>query len=429
MRFLLSAILSLLDVSSDVVTMVFYWLSGQLESALAILAMLSLSVAMQMLVVFFRNRHRSRYEIAIEVLIVLSFFKPVIDLRRLSSRHDFDGVPFDISTERTMCKIIESVCESVPASILQIITMLILGRWPAALLVSISLSWIATAYKCAMITCEIDTNPRSRAYNPLFYGFIPNGGKKRSAVPVFLFLVLFANVVGKTIALSLLYCIQPTWPLIYTIADMCCYLVYKAARRDFLCWFPGSGLFSSLAYRIVGKLMADFSALPHLRNPCELGGMYLILVLVLNQFACLGSGWLYTMYYSGHDKIESAQLFALLGALVALWSFGLVGFVLTIKPEYLRTFTSFETSSAYCVRRFHESQANDHARVEIFSYSERLWLSIRPEVKAWVRGNFARWKLENPKWFTDTFIDRLPDEFLPIADTSMQLENEVESPN
>jgi hypothetical protein len=76
--------------------------------------MVGFSIAVQSLIVFYRNKHRSAGEIAKEVLIVLSFFKPVIDLRQLMGRHEVDDAPFDTQAERNGCKVIETVCESVP---------------------------------------------------------------------------------------------------------------------------------------------------------------------------------------------------------------------------------------------------------------------------------------------------------------------------
>jgi hypothetical protein len=51
--------------------------------------MVFFGIAVQAIVVYKRIRHRSAGEIAKELLIVLSFFKPVIDLRRLRVREAY----------------------------------------------------------------------------------------------------------------------------------------------------------------------------------------------------------------------------------------------------------------------------------------------------------------------------------------------------
>jgi hypothetical protein len=94
-------------------------------------------------------------EIARELLIVLSFFKPVIDLRRLMGGHEVDGAPFDTATERSYCKVIETVCESVPSSVIAMVALLS-GRWAWAPIVSIGISWINTAFKATSLSFDLD---------------------------------------------------------------------------------------------------------------------------------------------------------------------------------------------------------------------------------------------------------------------------------
>jgi hypothetical protein len=77
-----SAALSLLDVGSDVFAMLTYYVAGEVLTGSLILMAVCFSIAAQAIVVYYRNMHRSASEIAKEVLIVLSFLKPVIDLRR-----------------------------------------------------------------------------------------------------------------------------------------------------------------------------------------------------------------------------------------------------------------------------------------------------------------------------------------------------------
>ena len=105
-------------------------------------------------------------EIAKEMLIVLSFFKPVIDLRRLMGGHEVDGAPFYTQTERSICKIIETVCESVPASIIAMVALLLIGKWASAPIVSIGISWITTAFKATSLTFTLDTDRKSRKKHP-----------------------------------------------------------------------------------------------------------------------------------------------------------------------------------------------------------------------------------------------------------------------
>jgi hypothetical protein len=130
--------------------------------------MVGLSIAAQSLVVFHQNKHRSAGEIAKEVLIVLSFFKPVIDLRRLMGGQEVDGAPIDTQGERNTRMVVETVCESVPASIIAMVALLLVGKWAWAPIVSIVISWITTAFKATSLSFSLDTNRRLRKLDPWF---------------------------------------------------------------------------------------------------------------------------------------------------------------------------------------------------------------------------------------------------------------------
>jgi hypothetical protein len=168
LRLALSTALSMLDIGSDLSTMLVYFVTDQVFTGLLILAMVCFSIAAQSLLVFYRNKHRSAGEIAKEVLIVLSCFKPVIDLRRQMDGHEVDGAPFDTTAERNFCKSIETVCESVPASIIAMVTLLLIGKWAWAPIVSIGISWITTAFKATSLTFSLDKDRKRRKNNPRF---------------------------------------------------------------------------------------------------------------------------------------------------------------------------------------------------------------------------------------------------------------------
>ena len=145
LRLCFSTLLSLLDMGSDVFTMAVYFLANQLGTALAICSMVLLSLSMQVVTVFVRNKHRGRKDIAKELCIVVSLFKPVVDLRRLILAIEVaPGAPFDTDFERKVCKILETVVESIPSSLIQCISIIMSEQWGWAILVSILISWVTT---------------------------------------------------------------------------------------------------------------------------------------------------------------------------------------------------------------------------------------------------------------------------------------------
>jgi hypothetical protein len=168
LRLALSKALSMLDIGSDLSTMLVYFVTDQSLTGLLILAMVCFSIAAQSLLVYYRNKHRSAGEIAKEVLIVLSCFKPVIDLRRQMDCHEVDGAPCDTNAERNICKAIETVCESVPASIIAMVALLRIGERAWAPIVSIGISWITTAFKATSLTFSMDTDRKNRKKHPQY---------------------------------------------------------------------------------------------------------------------------------------------------------------------------------------------------------------------------------------------------------------------
>jgi hypothetical protein len=188
-----------------VATMLIYFLSEQYLPGSLILMMVCFSIGAQAMVVFLRNKHRSAGEIVKEILILLSFFKPVIDLRRLMDGHEVDGAPIDTAAERNFCKVAETVCESVPSSIIAMVALLLSGRWALVPGVSIVISWITTAVKATSVSFDLDTDRPKRKLNSWFYGFVPSVLARRRITYASLFVLILAHVVERTTALTLLF--------------------------------------------------------------------------------------------------------------------------------------------------------------------------------------------------------------------------------
>jgi hypothetical protein len=132
-------------------------------------------------------------------------------------------------------------------------------------MVSIGFSWASTAYKAYSISFNQDTDPSLRRVNASFYGYIPNRPSKRLLISVLLFVLCLTHIVGKTSALALLFVTNKTYVLSFLCVDMAVFLLYKIVRGDFYCWVPGTGILSSIVFRVLTKLMADMTGIPQLR--------------------------------------------------------------------------------------------------------------------------------------------------------------------
>jgi hypothetical protein len=326
---------------------------------------------------------------------------------------EVDGAPFDTASERRICKVIETVCESVPSSIIAMVAVLLSGRWAWAPIVSIVISWITTTFKATSLSFDFDTDCSKRKLNSWFYGFVPSRLVRQRIICGFLFVLTLVHVVERTAALTLLFVTRKAWLGALLATETGMFLLYKALRSDLIYWVPGMGYGTSIIARVLSKLMLDFCGLPHMRHPCEVGGAYWLFSIVTNQAVCFLSLWAYAEHYDGPGKLEGALLFATFGVLAVVWAFALTSLLLSIERTYLWTFVSLETGRECAVRFFHEAEGNDERRTQIFLKSERLWGSIRDEVEAWSQANFRRWLVEQPAWLTAGLLVKIPDDCIP----------------
>ncbi len=112
-------------------------------------------------------------------------------------------------------------------------------------------------------------------------------------------------------------------------------------------------------------------------------------------------------------KIDLITLVVSVGTLFAVWALAALGVLLTMKPEYRRTFWSNQTGYAYSQSYFLDNEGNDAKRIGIFSMNERHWRAIRDRVKQWVLAMYAAWQALKPVWFTDAVKAQIPDAFIP----------------
>ena len=85
-----------------------------------------------------------------------------------------------------------------------------------------------------------------------------------------------------------------------------------------------------------------------------------------------------------------------------------------VKPEYRHLFYTTETGVEY-IHKEYMSAETDEKKMIIFTRHEVKWRSYKNEVREFTHANWARWKEEQPAWFTETVIQRVPDEFIPVA--------------
>ena len=409
----LRAALSLFDVVSDLVTIGFNFILGQSGVALAITGLVLLSQALQIAIVVMKNAHCGWRAVLKEVGIVLSFFKPTVDVARMMRGYEVAGAPFSTHIERMACKVVESCVESIPTMLIQLYQFFLTGVWSNVAVVSIVISYIVTASKASMIAFDLDRNLQQRAFSPKFYGYVPDAPRRRWVAQAFLFLFGLAHIINKSLSVALLFATEPAWGAALICGDVGLMFLYKLARNDLHVWVPGSGVWFAFWYRLVGKLMCDFTALVHCRHPLELGGLWWVVSMLLSHAESFLAGWLHSQYYQGPTKFESGVTFAVSGSLAALWAVAFIGFLLSIERTHIRTFFSLETGPKFVQFRFMDSGATDEQRCAVLLCNPRMWRPIQDSITEWIERSWAKWKQDPPEWFTADWIASIPDDMIP----------------
>ena len=92
-----------------------------------------------------------------------------------------------------------------------------------------------------------------------------------------------------------LFAANPVFGVLAIGGDLVVFLGMKVVRGDLRYWFKFDGAASwivSVITRIITKIITDFTGLAHLRHPYELGGYYVI-SLVLAPLKCILGAYLY----------------------------------------------------------------------------------------------------------------------------------------
>ena len=128
------------------------------------------------------------------------------------------------------------------------------------------------------------------------------------------------------------------------------------------------------------------------------------------------SVYAYSNYYNRDEKIDSKTLQTVLGSLVAIWFISAVAFALVIKREYLHTFYDMDTASTYNRKWFSLlKEDQDDEKKGVLSLHPDVYKAWGDElIKPWTISNWNRWEEEKPAWFTDKWIEGVPNEYIPF---------------
>ena len=409
------------DLASDIFAVDAFMHAGKHRTAHALMAMLGLTMLLQIVVVVLSKRNQGWRGLLPEILVVLLGLKAPWDAYHVF-RGDkrADGVLLSPLEEMMICRAVEVLTESVPGGLLQTIGFITLPTFDWAPFISIAFSCLATAHLTSVLSFDIDTDVHKRAANPTFYGYVPNTSSGRSLI--FGLMVVFhgVHVTGQMLCMAVLYLAGWIFLAVYIGIDVLVFLAYKVVRRDFYFWGPGFNIAGSIFPRVMIKLMTLVTGCLHLRHPFDLGGGY----WAASNAACLLSWFVAIGIYDRYGtvaKVDTKQLYALASALAGAWLLSGSGILLLMNREYVRTFYSLQSGCDAAMQTFtaapicfEDVAKQNKMRAVIFEYNERMWHKIRGDVERWVKDGYPAWKLESPSWLTSDMIGRVPDEWLSL---------------
>ncbi|GMI23650.1 hypothetical protein TeGR_g6548, partial [Tetraparma gracilis] len=405
--------LSVFDLISDVYMIVVFLRSEDTRSIAHVnIACVVLSLIVQGVVVYLVNKKRSWRRIAREMLYVVSCIKPGIDAARVAAGNENeDGLAtMKPINELSYCKIVEMVLESIPAAIIQTRAFIISEERSTLALVSIATSCCTTGFAAATVWYDYDTSPEKRRTSPKLAGATPD----TSRGPFFAMLVMSGalQVLAKSFSSALLIIANANYFLAYTVGDHVLYQLYLVLRRDHRRVEPGTGVALSVVFRFCEKSVADFTSCWLTRNPLTMHNAYFL----FNQLTAHASVFVAVHVYvsGGGDQLDEGVLWIGAGSLFAAWALTYVILACMVKPEYRHLFYTTETAVQY-IRAEHVGAESDEMKMEVFTYHSVKWAHYEDEVREFTHSNWARWKEEQPAWFTEEVIQRVPDEFIPLA--------------
>lgn len=103
---------------------------------------------------------------------------------------------------------------------------------------------------------------------------------------------------------------------------------------------------------------------------------------------------------------------------MSIWFLSAVAFASVINREYLHTFYDMDTASSFNQKEFlhHLRDNQDEEKSDILTLHPDVYLAWGDElIKPWTLKNWNRWEEERPTWFTDRWIECVPNEYIPFG--------------
>ncbi|GMH79500.1 hypothetical protein TL16_g08167 [Triparma laevis f. inornata] len=415
------ALLSTIDLITDAY-MTFDFFSNENEDQASFgrlsAAFIGLTMLIQIIISYGQNHKKTSYFVQ-DAFYVLIGFKSALDAYRVGSGLEReDHHVLSPLHEMTFCRCVEMIFEAVPASIVQIYALVVSKERKRRALFSILVSAATIGYTSSMVSYDWDTSSAQRKKAPSFYGFVPDKALRRAICFLSMLFLSFSHVLLRTFSCALLAITNFNWLMWYLGADMVLFFLYKIARNDFHYFVPLNGALrfvASFITRFGEKLIVDFTMMIHLRNPNEVGGLPFVFSVVLSLVASFVSVSVYLGHYDGEEKIGGGDLQTVLITLSTIWAASLIALVSVMNKDYLRTFYNMDTISDYNRRTVLDLREDqEELKALLFLDHQDTYKKWGDTIlKPWTLSSWDRWEAEKPTWFTDAWIEHVPNDYIP----------------
>ena len=113
--------------------------------------------------------------------------------------------------------------------------------------------------------------------------------------------------------------------------------------------------------------------------------------------------------------MPESVVWGITGFLFALFVVGWIAFLLVMNREFLGTFISTDTYASFLKKWFTGvPDGDDEMKSTVFRKHPASRTLIEKEIREWTLANWERWDREKPLWFTDAWIDSVPNDCIPF---------------
>jgi hypothetical protein len=437
MRVGISLVLSYLDLVLDVLVTKQFYDSGLHSFALASALLLSFNMFLQICLSVTQNSRNPKVALT-EVVYTVLCIKPALLARRIAQNEQRRAHQlFPPIAEHNYSKNAEVFGKGVPTITLHMLLLLRSGSPTHLQYASVGVAIAAAAFVVSSTDFALDTDPKNRAFEPEFYGFVPDKGNHRVRMLSLMFLCSCMQLSAVALATAILVDDDPNIAVYAWCGRAVVMYSWKLLRREFSYYLPIGGIggvLVTVVTRAAMMLVSDIGLFAYARHPYEMGcwpwwfgriwpWLLLLASLLMRRSTHAhateqpeANSTLFTPLRSGGSGDPEADLIvlaAIAAALFGAWLLSLAGFFRLCAPESLVTFMTNESASAYTKRVRWDARGLQAKIMGLFRSHPSLLRVLCPDAQLLLASHWDEWMSAPPDWLPERWWELLPSSVLP----------------